>query len=376
MKHIHSTLFTVLILLSASFPVFADHTVTVTGSNGTTSITVPDEVYTIYLANQTAIDSAVSKYSTSEISSVASQLTSAYANLSSYGITTVTPITTAKNGLNDFSDVLSDVLPNSQTQQNVWADSWIGTILPFPHFGFGINAGASKLDISSLKSTASALGIKVGDVRDSYALPTITADMRIGGFILPFDLGFTFSSIDSSKIGALDSAIDPVSFEFFTIGGDLRYAVIKGLPFDTKVSVGGGFYYTKGNVDVKNSNADAKLDFNSTTLFLNSQVSAKFLLLRPFAGGRLLFTKTDVDWKVNAQWDKIYSSSLLADAEAWGLLPTSFSGSSNSSFGDHIRPQLYAGLGIDILVIDITGSVCYDFVSQIPSGAVSVRFSL
>ncbi|QTQ14065.1 hypothetical protein HRQ91_06120 [Treponema parvum] len=380
MKTIKKILCSALTGFVFSSGVFAG-SVTLDWGLGSQSIPVPDEVADIINANKAAIEQALAANGATvgDVNNAAAEIIAAYNSLSSYGINVTNPIKTAKSGLNDFCDDIGDSLPNSQTQQNVWAEAWIGKILPLPHFGFGINTGVSRLDVSSLKDTANALGIGVDGLNDGVVFPTVTADFRVGGFVFPFDVGFTFCSIDTSKMGAFDRIFDPASIDFFTIGGDVRYALLEGGGITPKVSVGGGFYYTNGGVSVKDSRAAADLDFNSTTLFVSSQVSSKVLFLVPFAGARVLFSKTNVDWSIDADWSKIYTgqnAALLQKAQNWGLLPTKFSGSGDTSFVEGIRPQLYGGVGFNIFVVDLTFSLSYDFAAKIPAGALSLRFSL
>ncbi len=274
------------------------------------------------------------------------------------------------DGLSGFTDTLLDVIPNTVTQQNVWADAWIGKLVPSipPHFGFGINAGVTELDLSDLKKAAEQLDIK--GFSDTLAFPTVTADVRIGGIILPFDVGFTFCKLDTSSLGAYESAIDPVSFDFYTIGMDVRYALLKGglLP---KWSVGGGFYYLNGSVSADSDDADINLDFNTTTLFIDTQISKKILIFVPFAGARVLVSKSSADWDWNV------NSAYTNYIKQYSSYKTSDSGSSDRGFGtESIQPQIFGGIGLDLLILDITVSGSYDFRKALPAGAVSVRLSL
>ncbi|MBR1722711.1 MAG: hypothetical protein IJ727_09570, partial [Treponema sp.] len=90
------------------------------------------------------------------------------------------PYTTTIKGLNGFTDSLVDAIPNSQIQQNVWANSWIGSILPNPNFGFGINTGVSKLDVSPLVDVIKTFDENNEDsgLPETLVWPTITADFR------------------------------------------------------------------------------------------------------------------------------------------------------------------------------------------------------
>ena len=351
---------------------------TVIGVDGEITIDIPDDVYNMVSGRVDEINNALSENGVkkSQISNAADKVNEAYVNIKKY-IPTDSPFTVAENGLNDFCDDLADVIPNSQTQQNVYAEAWIGKIFPGFHFGAGVNAGVSALDVSTLKDAALALGVDdVKDINDTLVFPTITVDARLGGIILPFDIGITAMSIDTSKIGAVDEAIDPVAIDFFTLGADIRYAIFQGGFMRPKWSVGAGFYYTKGGVDVDDDSAKASLDFKSTTFMVNTQASIKVLCLVPFIGGRALFSKTSVDWKVKADWASIIAEESdtyydgVADALTWGILPSSFSGSSS---GFSVYPQVFGGIGLDLLFLNLTVSGSYDIASKIPSAAVSVR---
>lgn len=353
--------------------------ITVKDANGASvTIDIPSDVFSLVEGRESEINAALKKHNVdaSDIRKAESAVKDAYANIKKY-IPTDSPFTVAENGLNDFCDDLADVIPNSQTQQNVYAEAWIGKIFPGFHFGAGVNAGVSALDVSTLKDAALALGVDdVKDINDTLVFPTITVDARLGGIILPFDIGVTAMSIDTSKIGAVDEAIDPVAIDFFTLGADIRYAIFQGGFMRPKWSVGAGFYYTKGGVDVDDDSAKASLDFKSTTFMVNTQASIKLLCLVPFIGGRALFSKTSVDWKVKADWASIiaeegdtYYDGVL-DALTWGILPSSFSGSSS---GFSVYPQVFGGIGLDLLFLNLTVSGSYDIASKIPSAAVSVR---
>lgn len=350
----------------------------VKGVDGEVKIDIPDDVYNMVSGrvdeiNNALLENGVTK---SQIQNAANMVNEAYVNIKNY-IPTDSPFTVAENGLNDFCDDLADVIPNSQTQQNVYAEAWIGKIFPGFHFGAGVNAGVSALDVSTLKDAALALGVDdVKDINDTLVFPTITVDARLGGIILPFDIGVTAMSIDTSKMDSVDKAIDPVAIDFFTLGADIRYAIFQGGFMRPKWSVGAGFYYTKGGVDVDDDTEKASLDFKSTTFMVNTQASIKLLCLVPFIGGRALFSKTSVDWKVNADWASIIAKEGdayydgVADALKWGILPSSFSGSSS---GFSVYPQVFGGIGLDLLFLNLTVSGSYDIASKIPSAAVSVR---
>ena len=375
----------ILLILSAFFFIHAAWAKSVTLIWGLNSaiIDVPDEIASLVLDNQEKIQQALLKnnVTAADLQDAVGEVRKAYDALISDGtLKTGTPYTTTVNGLNSFSELLGDVIPNSQGQQNVWANAWIGTLAPTPlHFGFGINAGATKLDLSALIQTADALGISMSGIPSTLVWPTVTADIRLGGIKLPFDIGFICMSLDSSM---LNGKIDPVDFDFLAIGGDFRYALVKGLTgIKPRISLGAGYYFTRAGVEIKNDEADAGMKLKTHSIFLSAQASAKLLFFVPFIGTRVMFTNFNVDWSVRAKWESILASSStdsgkLSDAASWGILPDEFSGGSSYGFFDNVRPIIYGGFSLDIAVIDLTFSVSYDFISKLPSGAFSFRFAL
>ena len=367
-------------LFSLGFYSFASDTITITltASDGTYDAQIPADLSSLVSGRTDLINSALQSNSvtTSTLKSIIDALNETYSNIDDY-IPTLQPFTDIQNGLNGFCDDLADTVPNTQPLQNTYAEAWIGKLI---HFGAGVNVGVSQLDISALKDATLALGIdEVDDIEDTLVFPTVTADIRLGGIILPFDVGFTFMSVDTSSLGsAVEDAIDPVVFDYFAIGFDVRYALLQGKHFlKPRVSVGAGYYYTEGSVGVDDESAKASLDFSAQTFVLNAQGSAQFLCFIPFAGVRGLFSKTKADWSISADWPSIIGSdeytSYLQDAMDYGILPSSLGGSGSSDF--KFYPQIFGGIGIDLFIMTMTVSASYDFASSIASAAVSARIA-
>ena len=378
MKKLLRSLVIGLAVCALALPVMAEN-ITLNWGNYTVKVNVPDDIAGIVKANQSKIETALAENNVSEtqVTDAMTTVNTEYGKLKSE-LGTVTPYQTAVNGLNDFCDDLCDTIPDTQTLQNVWAESWLGMLIPNCKFGFGVNAGVAALDVKALKRTANALSIKTGDLQDTLVFPTVAADLRLGGIVYPFDIGLVFSTLDSRWFGPLDDAISPCGFDYFSIGGDFRYQLLNigGKYFHVRGSVSAGGYYTKGGLEVEEKNSKASMDFSSTTLFLGGQLSAKAACLIPFLGARLAFVKSKVDWDAKADWTEILSDSTqnVKNAASWGILPTNFSGGASSGWG--VRPQVFGGLGIDLFVIDITASVSYDLAKKIPGGALSVRFCI
>lgn len=269
-------------------------------------------------------------------------------------------------GLNGFCDDLSRTIPNTQLVQNVWAEAWIGKFIPGFHIGAGVNAGVAKLEIGELKNAAEVLEIDMSDFGDSLVFPTITADLRLGGILFPFDFGFTVMKLDSTKISALDDAISPVAFDFFTIGFDARWAFLDGEGWLPKISAGAGYAYTKGSFGMAESGNSANLDFRSSMFYLQGQVSKKLLFFVPFVGVKLGFASSDVDWDVCATWDVDAGGTSYSSEE-------NFSGSGGG--GIQFIPNFCAGFCLDFFVVNLTASAGYDLASGLWNAALSLRIA-
>ena len=278
-----------------------------------------------------------------------------------------TPADKVSQGLEDFSIQLFDVIPNVALQQGVWPEAWIGNIFPSapPHFGLGLSFGAAELPIEGLNKALSQFnevsgGASFPSLGDSLAFPTFTADARVGGVFLPFDIGMSFMRLPNMKF-------DNVIFDYLTIGGSLRYAILQDKIIIPAVSVGMGFMYNKGFVEVKvEDSAFVRSDFETTSIFFEAQVSKKILFLVPFLGFRGVMAQSTNSWA----WE--YNATF----EGYGTIGQVEKGTVNRGFGDRFHPQIFGGLGFDIFMFHANLSASYDFVSSIWGANLGLRFQM
>lgn len=349
-------------------------TIKVSGSDA--EFDVPFDVANLVNKNKSQIEAALAEHgvSASQIQSAVNELNNVYDDfMKDFG--TLTPLTDVENGLNNFSKDLAPAISNAQLMQNVWAEAWLGKLVPGVHLGAGIDLGASQMKITALKETAKAFGMnEISDMPDSFVFPTVAGDVRLGGIFLPFDIGASFMTIDSSRINALDEAISPMAFDFFTIGFDFRWAILEGKTWQPKFSVGAGYVFTKGGVGISSDEAAANLDFKNHTAYLQAQLSKKLLFFIPYIGAKVAYTKSEVNWSATAQWTSIFDGddSELGNLQDWGILPTEFSGGYD---GWKIIPQVYGGFCLDFAIINLTFGIGWDFVDRLASGSFSFRLA-
>lgn len=277
-----------------------------------------------------------------------------------------TSVEKISQGLDDFSIQLFDVIPNVALQQGVWPEAWIGKVFPSvpPHFGVGLSFGAAELPIDGLNKVLSQLnevsgGTSFPSLGNNLVFPTFTADARIGGVFLPFDIGLSFMRLPNLKF-------DNITFDFLTIGGSLRYAILQDKIIIPAVSVGMGFMYNKGFVQVKvEDSAYVRSDFQTTSIFFEAQVSKKILFLVPFLGFRGIIAESTNSWQwaYNAQFEG-YTVGQIEK------------GTVHRAFGERFHPQIFGGLGFDIFMFHANLSVSYDFVSSLWGANLGLRFQM
>ncbi len=360
------------VLAFTLLPTMASTTFTFKTSDGTKSVTINDEtVAGIISDNYAEIQSAITEdnLSSSDITTAAASINTATAS-SGFSST----YSTLTGSLNSFSSALLDSVQAGSTMQNQYANAYIGQIFPGFHFGAGLNVGAASLDFSSFGDALTKIGMGDLGLPETLAFPSLTADLRIGGIILPFDVGFTVMKLNTADLG-LQDRLNGIALDYFVIGGDVRYCIWKtGLgPLNVKASITGGFYYTSVDFNYEADGMGADMDLGIGTFTLGAQASAKFLFLVPYVGARLLFSTGHRNWSVTSDW---VVALLGGDKTMASLLPKTFSGGSTVGFFDNIRPQLYAGLGIDLFVVDITAGISYTAISNVVGATVSLRFAL
>ena len=259
-------------------------------------------------------------------------------------------------------------LPQLTGMQNIYADAHIGKIFPtaIPHFAGGIDVSAVRVDTSGIADVLSELGVSADGVGNQMFLPSAAVDFRLGGVILPFDVGFMF-------LKTPDISFKDVSFGFTTFGADIRYAILERDLVLPCVSVGFGYLYNGVNFSYDSKSVKTKFDFSSHSLYATAQISKKFIFVTPFAGLRLMTSTSSLDW----DWSISVAG---GDSGSWSSGGDSGSWSSDGFDFGNIQTQLFGGVGFDFLVFQLTGSVMADMThlndKKFLSGCLSIRAGL
>lgn len=306
-----------------------------------------------------------------------------------------------------LNGTLTEVVPETTIQLGVWSDAYIGKLFPSfpPHFGAGVSAGGTFIDTKALSNAIGTIITEINShaagattnfnftVPDQIPLPSASVHARIGGFILPFDIGVYGAYFDLNTLKFEDFT---GTVNYYTIGADIRYAVMKGSTTLPKLSVGAGYIRThlalsmtgasKYTADLTSysipgvntvpitANADTNTSFDLNTIFVQAQISKKFLILTPYAGVRAYVTSS------KSHYDYSYSTAYEHGGTLYPVPHPDASGSSSGDYGtdtfnfdwNNIRPQLYAGLGLNLLFINCTVGGSWNMRNNLLSANVNV----
>lgn len=255
-----------------------------------------------------------------------------------------------------FTNKVMNTIPNACAQQNVYSDAWIGKIFPSlpPHFAVGFEGGITNMDLSDLYAAAQKLEISGFPTNMLY--PTLGVNGKIGGLFLPFDIGLSFFTLDTQKTGINLTALD---LEMFVIGGNIRFAILQGKGIMPVLSVGVGYYYSKGSLGKGTTAGTIKVNYDTQVIIAEAQLSKKIIFVTPFIGFRGIFSSTTAGY--------IWTSTKF---------DTSDSKSFTTNFGDTFIPQVFGGIGLSLGIIQLDANATYDFANTIWSFGLSLRFGL
>lgn len=324
-----------------------------------------------------------------------------------------------------LSENLTKIYPEAVTQLGTWSDAYIGKLVPSvpPHFGLGLSVAGTFIDtkeysaavnsiISSINSQVTAgggssggagaaingtLGVKF-DIVEKIPLPAYAVNARIGGIVLPFDIGLygSYLAFNEMQYGNFSGGV-----KLWSAGGDLRFAVLQGSLALPKLSLGAGYIFSHMSLDASLSerytaqiNATASgagsasistsipiqadistnVNFNIHTFFAQAQLSKKFLIFIPYVGARAVVSVTQSGYD--------YKYSVVAEAS----LPSPATFPEIRDAGGHvytngfdlknIQPQLYAGLGIDLFLFQLTAGGAWNPRNNLWSVNVNACFKM
>lgn len=268
----------------------------------------------------------------------------------------------ADEDLSTFTEKTAYVVTDNVLALNNTAESFIGRLLPSvpPHFMFSASISVALMDTSYLTKAADDIynanktskATSLPDLPKLFPLPTYSLSARLGGFVLPFDIGVSTGFVIPAtgyeiKAGNLD-----FDTKFISVVADIRYAILEGKGKAPKLSIGAGYAYTKhsyqfGTTDSK-GNINIGFELQTHTIFTQLQISKRFSFAVPYLGVKAYWSKNDSGYSYKA-----------------GNRPeTQKSVNKNFNLLD-VQPQLYTGIGFMMPYSHITIGGSWNILSNI-----------
>lgn len=297
-----------------------------------------------------------------------------------------------ESAMTDITDYLEDFLPENTTMLSIQPDAFIGKFFPSipPRLAAGITFSGTLIDVENISDSLETVSKDIVNalpedfktilnfsIPKKIFLPTAAASVRIGGIFLPFDIGLY-------GITTTENLIKDVSFEDYSmdasytcLGADIRYAILEGGNILPKISVGGGYIFSKYSFGLSlektlfnteygigRLNGDFDLSLTGHTIYVQAQASKKFLLFTPFAGLKAYGTvyNSDVNWKITTSglYYNLYEDN----------------GVSTSNDFDKIYYQFYCGCGFQLGFMQTTLNAAYNFSNNKLSASLGSYFKL
>jgi hypothetical protein len=288
-----------------------------------------------------------------------------------------------QDGFETFAGQMAPTLSYNATIGNNWSDAYIGN---FPHFGVGVAVGATMIPVASLSdlfaSIADDLSIPAELANLGLPIPAAALSAKLGGFILPFDIGLKGMILPESVTSSLLSA--GISADYTLLGGNLRFGIIKSNLLLPDVSIGLGYNrldgsismplgiegqsFTFGTHTLAVTDPTLQFDWGTDSFDLTLQVSKKILFLEPYVGAGYSLGKSSVKGGIASELlydgvaitednlDAIKTALTAAEIEVPDLSADGF------MFGaENTDPVLrvYGGLTFSILVIKFDTMLMY-----------------
>ncbi len=153
-----------------------------------------------------------------------------------------------------FADGVAASLPLNLAVGLNWSDSYIGQL---PHFGVGLSVGGSTIPYESAKLITDSLGFtetlmssEAGPFIEQYGLPlpAVALEGRLGGLILPFDVGVKFGTVPPDV--ELKNFVPGMTAEYLSAGLDVRMPIVREKGLIPEISIGGGYNIVDSTIGI------------------------------------------------------------------------------------------------------------------------------
>jgi hypothetical protein len=247
----------------------------------------------------------------------------------------------------EFAEKLQRSLPFTALTTLAWPDAYIGQLISRkPHFGAGLVYGMSPVDFSAVEKLFDELDGNGNLNTDGVFMPPVSVQARIGGFFVPFDIGFV-ASVPLLK----REPSNGVALEQQTIGCDIRFALVREGVKAPSVSLGVAYIQTEGRLSTKNTD----IRWKGGAIEVKAQISKAFKAVMPYFGAGGSYTWSQAGYE-------------RPGGEKWGL--------ESEDFANDILFRVYGGVSIKLWVFRLDAGINVSIPDALYGAVAGVRFQL
>ena len=288
--------------------------------------------------------------------------------------------------VDDFAEGLAKTLPFNSAMGLNWADAYIGKFMPSlpPHFGVGGSFGITTMDLPVMETLMGFFGYSFPFSISKTILPVYTAEARIGGFFLPFDVGVKFGYLP--PLGLWGTSLN---MKYLLLGADIRYAILDK-PVLPKISIGVGFNYLSGGVGGKGETRtiafgsdsitldkpDVNLEWDTYSIDFKAQISKAFLIITPYLGiaGNYAWSSAGYSVDAGVSWTGDIKEYLKQNGLA--DMDLSSTGVSSTIKNSAFNARAFGGFSVNLMVFKLDFTGLYSFRDSNYGASLGARFQM
>lgn len=315
--------------------------------------------------------------------------------------------------VNKFTESIAKALPLNSTIGLNWSDAYIGQLLSVPpHFGAGFTLGATTMDFSSIIDMLGALypDIDISFLKNELLenigipLPGYTVEGRIGGFILPFDIGVKAGYLPQNVLGNISNDFK-FGLKHMLLGLDFRYCLLNKKVFPLRVSAGFGVNYLEGGIsallptksnfnfkdpvnssisyNISTTDTNAGIEWRTISAELKAQISFPMKFFTPYAGAGVSYAYSTAGYRIKSDIEVKDGGGNIIPLETvnnilkgYGLTGISANGFESINAFHSFNARAFGGASINLWVIRIDLTAMYEFLSGNFGATFGMRFQL
>ncbi len=328
----------------------------------------------------------------------------------------VTEFDQLQNTFQGFADAIAPVLPFNSTIGLNWSDAYIGSLFALPpHLGAGVTLGFTTIPYEAMKPVLELFGpISLPDKlkfieKIGIPLPAYTAEARIGGLLLPFDIGVKVGVVPKALVNKLTNG--GFEADYILAGADIRYALVKENFILPDISIGVGLNYLQTNlilpgllgsdieisqVEVPNEDGttttyslgfkDPQLQFGwkSTVFDFKLEVSKSLLIITPYLGVGATVGKSEAGGGLTSKpVVKDSSGNEVANQDEIISAISQFAGVDLTDVGITVNKEVsgwsfraFGGVSLNLLILKIDLTGLYNFIGKNYGLSLNARLQL